>query len=595
VRLAYHHLLEADGDRVDYVLPRSESLDVKVPWDVTVEIATKAPIATVYSPSHELTVTRQRPNRLSVRVRDAGAPGPFRLSYLLQRNGLTASLFAYPDPKIGGGYFLLVAGLPATPPQGATTVKREVTLAIDRSGSMAGEKMDQVRAAALQVIEGLADGEAFNIVDYSHAVDRFAPAPVIKGPETIRAARAYLAGLRTMGGTNIHDALVESLRQPTIEGTLPIVLFLTDGLPTIGQTSEQAIREAVEKGNPHHRRVFAFGVGSDVNVPLLDRVAEITRATSTYVMPSEDVELKVAQVFRRLEGPVLASSRLETLDAQGLVTTRAVRELIPAAVPDLFLGDQLVVLGQYVGEEPLRFRLTGDYHGKARQFDFGFKLEGATTRNAFVPRLWASRRIAFLVDQIRQAGAPTSGRPAVVGDSLFKDPRFRELAEEILRLSTEFGVMSEYTSFLATEGTDLSDWNALLFACNHELDTQAVKKRSGDEAVAQSRNYKDKKEQSRLNYRNVYYGTKLERVEITTVQQICDRSLFKRGDRWIEGNLVAQQATLHPDVVVEYGTPAFDALLDALIAEGRQGMVARKGEILIRRGSKTVLVRNDWK
>ena len=123
-----------------------------------------------------------------------------------------------------------------------------------------------------------------------------------------------------------------------------------------------------------------------------------------------DVELKVAQVFRRLYGPVLAGTSIATLDGEGNKNTRRIREQIPETPPDLFEGDQLVVLGQYKGDDPLRFVLEGEYLGKAKRFTFDFKLDGSTTRNAFVPRLWATRRIAYLVDSIRQAGAAADGR-----------------------------------------------------------------------------------------------------------------------------------------------------------------------------------------
>ena len=150
-------------------------------------------------------------------------------------------------------------------------------------------------------------------------------------------------------------------------------------------------------------------MGNDVNVPLLDRLSDVTRATSTFVLPGEDVEVKVAKVFRRLYGPILADLSLEALDESGAVTTRVVRELTPERPPDLFEGDQLVLLGQYVGAGPLRFRLSGNFVGRQRTFSFDFDLSRASTRNAFVPRLWATRRIAFLVDQIRQAGAAMGG------------------------------------------------------------------------------------------------------------------------------------------------------------------------------------------
>lgn len=589
VRVSYEHLLAGDGDRVDYVLPRSESLAVEVPWRILAGITARDPISMVYSPSHRLELQRRAPGHFDLCVdgADGAQPGPFLLSYLRERSGVSASLFAYPDPKVGGGYFLLMAGLPAGAADPARRERRELTLVIDRSGSMAGEKLDQVRAAALQALEGLEDGEAFNIVDYATTAAQFAPAPVAKTRSSLLAARAYLEALRPGGGTNIHDALLEALRQPATAGMLPIVLFLTDGLPTVGTTSEGAIRALVERGNPHQRRVFTFGVGTDVNAPLLDRLADRSRAASTYVLPHEDVELKVAQVCRRLSGPVCTDLCLETLDAAGQVSTRAVRELIPAQLPDLFDGDSLVLLGQYTGSEPLRFRLHGRFLGEERSYALEFGLAAATTRNAFVPRLWATRRIAFLVDQIRQAGAD----PAA-GGSVLADPRLRELAEEILRLSTEFGILSEYTAFLATEGTDLSDWQGLVAACNGALDGKAARTRSGAGAVNQALNYNASKAQEELNPRNGYWDDKLSRVECSGVQQLCDRAYFRRGAQWIDARLIEGPDGLAPDRVVELGSPEYHALLDRLLAEGRQATLSLAGEVLIALDGQRILVRN---
>jgi Ca-activated chloride channel family protein len=591
VRLTYHHLLPASGSRVEYVLPRSEALDVEVPWEVAVDLKTKTPVATVYSPSHDVRITRHDPRHLTIRVQDR-EPGSFRLAYLRDGKEMTASLFAYPDPKVGGGYFLLLAGLPARLPAPAARVKREVTLVLDRSGSMAGPKLDQAKAAALQVIEGLADREAFNLIDYGNDVALFAPRPVVKNRETTARARRYLAALRPRGGTNLHDALVEALRQEAREKMLPLVLFLTDGLPTIGVTAETAIREAVAKGNPHRRRIFTFGVGHDVNAPLLDRIAEMTRATNTYVLPDEDVEVKVADVFQRLYGPVLADTKVQTLDAEGNVVTDVMREPVPAVLPDLFEGDQLVLLGQYRGAGPLRFRLAGHYLGQPRTFAFDFDLKSATTRNAFVPRLWASRRIAFLIDQIRQT-AGAEGDLATVDEALVKNPRYRELVDEILRLSTEFGILTEYTSFLATEGTDLSDWDKLNMICGTSIDTNAVRKRWGEGAVSQGKNFWAQRSVSKLNPRNRYLDQKLNRVEVTGVQQIQTRTLFRRGSYWIDGRLVAQRAGLEPDRTVAAGTPEYRALLDEFIREGCPGVLSFHGSILLRFKGETILIKNQ--
>lgn len=603
VRLIYENILRADGNRVDYVLPRSESFEATAtPWKISVRVGSKTPISAVYSPSHQIAV--ERPAVAQAVIRVAGEtklePGPFRLSYLTEGNGLTASLLAYPDARVGGGYFLLLAGVPADA-KNATAIKREVTLVIDRSGSMAGEKIDQARSAALQVVEALEDGEAFNIIDYSDSVARFAEKPVIKDEAQMSQARAYIGRLKADGGTNIRDALVEALRQPVTPQMLPLTIFLTDGVPTSGETRESAIRSSVVAANKHRRRIFSFGVGFDVNAPLLTSVANATRATATFVFPKENVETKVSEVFRRLSGPVLADPQLATLDANGSVTTRAIRELMPAEMNDVFEGDQIVLLGQYQDNQPLHFRVSGNYLGVPRKFDLKFDLSKATARNSFVPRLWASRKIARLVETISEAGADVGstavsrgGRTHLVSNHVSAtamDPKLKELVDEIVRLSTEYGVLTEYTAFLATDGTDFSQRDALNEKAGMFLMNNAQLTRSGQGGVTQGLNMTAQRTQASANRSNYFLNQNAERVEITNVQQITDRTFFRRNNRWVDSSMLEREKTLTPDLVVEFGTPEFYKLVDRLVSEGRQGILALSGEMLLSIDGKTVRVK----
>ena len=608
VRLIYENILKADGNRVDYVLPRSESFEATAtPWKISVRVGSKTPISAVYSPSHQISV--ERPTVAQALVRVAGEnklePGPFRLSYLTEGNGLTASLLAYPDARVGGGYFLLLAGVPADAQKTATVIKREVTLVIDRSGSMAGEKMEQARSAALQVVEALEDGEAFNIIDYSDTVARFAERPVIKDKTQMSQARAYISRLKADGGTNIRDALVEALNQPVTAQMLPLTIFLTDGVPTSGETRESAIRSSVVAANKHRRRIFSFGVGFDVNAPLLTSVANATRATATFVFPKENVETKVSEVFRRLSGPVLADPQLATLDANGSVTTRAIRELMPSEMNDVFEGDQIVLLGQYQDNQPLHFRVSGNYLGAPRTFDLKFDLSKATTRNSFVPRLWASRKIARLVETISEAGADVAalggsrgGRTQLVSNHVSAtamDPKMKELVDEIVRLSTEYGVLTEYTAFLATDGTDFSQRDALNEKATMFLMNNAQLTRSGQGGVTQGLNMSAQRTQASANRSNYFLNQNAERVEITSVQQITDRTFFRRNNRWVDSSMLEREKTLKPDLVIEFGTPEFYKLVDRLVSEGRQGILALSGEMLLSIDGKTVLVKAPQK
>lgn len=592
VRLTYEHLLEVDGNRADYVLPRTESLQYSVPWKVTANIKAKQPISTVYSASHKLNTKRINDKQIAVTIATDAIrePGPFRLSYLLQEDGVTASMFAYPDDKVGGGYFLLLAGLPAERPKtgDAPAIKREVTLVIDRSGSMRNEKIEQVKEAALQIIAALEKGEAFNIIIYNDTVQWFSKKPVLKTKETEDAARAYIDGITATGGTNLYEALAAALSQePTegepTEGMLPIVLFLTDGLPTVGNTSEIAIRDLVTESNPYHRRVFTFGVGVDVNAPLLEKIAAESRAKAEFALPKEDVEVKIGRVFKKLTGPVLADAQLQVLNKDGEPAVGRTRDIMPEKLPDLFEGDQLVLLGQYVGKKPVTFQITGNYLGKQRKFKFTFKFAKAHKRNGFVPRLWASRKIAQLIDSVRQMGAD----PAASGS----DPKVKELVDEIVRLSTEFGILTEYTAFLAREGTDLADRVEVLREAGTILDHRAMRARSGIDAVNQSLNLIQQRAQSTLNVRNEFYDRQMNRVSIANIQQINDRAYYLRANRWVDSRLVQKEAQIQPKKVIEFGSPEFIELAEKLAKEDQQGSIALRGDVLLLVDGEPVLVK----
>jgi Ca-activated chloride channel family protein len=594
VQLVYEHILPADGSRIDYVLPRSESLAYRVPWDVTVKIKSKKAVSAVYSPSHKLEKRRASETVITARVAaDARLePGSFMLSYLVEDREMTASLIAYPDPKIGGGYFLLLASPPAKAIKNADSpaIKREVTLVIDRSGSMRGEKIEQVREAAFQVIGGLKKGEAFNIIIYNEGVDLFSEAPVLKTDESVKKAWKYLEDITVLGGTNIHDALVEALRQKPMEGMLPVVLFLTDGLPTIGETSEVGIRKVAEKGNPYNKRIFTFGVGVKVNAPLLDKIASETRATSTYVLPKENVEVKLGQVFKRLSGPILADTELAVIDKDKKPAPARVSDVMPSKLPDLFEGDQLILLGQYKGNDPLSFSLSGNYLGKKRTFQFSFGLEKATTRNSFVPRLWASRKIGVLVDAIRQLGG--NGHPVTVGGPGTKpDPKLKELVDEVVRLSIEFGVLTEYTAFIALEGTDLSNMLENSRRSTANLERRAIRTRSGMGSVNQSRNLTAQEQQQELNRYNGYYDKNMNRVVITSVQQVNDRTFYRKGDKWIDSRLVQEGKDIKPDEIIEFGSEEHLKLARELAEEGRQGTLSLDRDTVLRHRARTYMVR----
>lgn len=601
-RITYEQLLTSDNGRIEYFLPRSENIAVArgdastgVTWTFACSITSERPIGTIYSPSHAITIEKPSQKKAEIKVSSAAAaaPGAFRITYLpetTEHDGLAATLLAYPDPSIGdgnGGFFLLLGALPKREGE-APVQKREVTLVLDRSGSMQGEKFQQARDAAIAVVNGLAEGELFNIIDYSDSINSFEKTPIAKSEASSQQAKAYLGALRPGGGTNIHDALLDAVRPGVADGALPMIIFLTDGLPTVGVTNEVAIREAVKGANTHERRLFSFGVGYDVNTPLLSSLSSASRGAPTFVLPGENIENKVSQVFRRLDGPRLASPVL--------TTDRTVRELQPATMNDLFEGDQILVVGQYTSTSPLKLRLEGKAGGQDVGYEMSFDTaESASARNGYIARLWATRKIGFLLGQIREQSAGGLSRT---------DPKMKELLDEVVRLSTRYGVMTEYTSFLALEpGMDFASADGQMAIEHRFTDAFASRasSRAGAASVNQELNLSDLQTAAAPQAPAVggYLNKDMERETVSGIQNIAQNTFYQRqapGDqnarqRWVDSRLLTME-TEKPDQTVAFGTPAYELVAQRLIDLGQAGYLSMPGEVLVLLDSKRILLQN---
>jgi len=285
----------------------------------------------------------------------------------------------------------------------------------------------------------------------------------------------------------------------------------------------------------------------------------------------------------------MTDNRLDVVDESGKRISGRIVDLLPSRTPDLYKGDQLVVLGRYLGGESLRFRLSGLYFGEKKAFEFSFDLTKATVRNAFVPRLWASRKIAVLSDAIRQFGADSGIR--IHRDALRTDPRIKELVEEIVRLSTRFGVLSEYTAFLAVEGTDLFNTNELVGAAERHFQKRAMNTRTGLGAVNQSINSQAQVSQQELNRNNTYYDSNMNRVSITNVQQVNDLTFFQREGTWVDSRLYLGKNGAGQKEVVEVGSEKFYQLVRKLARQGRSGCMALSGDILLKVNGNLVLLK----
>lgn len=611
ITITYEQIVPANAGRVDYTLPRSQAdANAAAPWNINIEVNSRRPIALLHSTSHAINVEKPSPTRCIVRVPQGQGSGPFRLTYAPEPNDpnqLAYTMLTYPDALLNqaaalkpgenaitatpaataGGYFMLVVAPPAAA-EATKTPKREMVLVLDRSGSMRGEKWTQAQAAAIQVINGLNEGELFNIIDYSDSIASYAAAPVAKDSKSAQDAREYIQRLAPSGGTNIHDALLEALRPNPAASTLPMILFLTDGLPTIGERNEARIRDAVKAANTSKRRIFTFGVGHDVNFPLISAIATASRAATTVVDPQEDVEIKVSQAFKRLNGPLVTEPTLAAADSKGQASTRLIRELMPPTLPDVFEGDQIIVLGQYVGNEPFKVRISGNFNGKERTWEIPVDPAAASLRNGFVPRLWANRKVGLLADEARQIQAD----PQVRQD----DPRLKEIVQEIVTLSTRFGVLSEYTAFLAREDAmPVVRLSEAIAETADNVGRMAGGMRSGTAGAAQQLDLQLKQQSAnapaaKAEWRDLDNNA----VVANNVNNLAAQTYFFRQNRWIDSRIMLDNKDAaelpKPDQTITFGSPEYADLANRLAQRDEQSALAQPGDIFLKVDDKIVLV-----
>ena len=171
------------------------------------------------------------------------------------------------------------------------------------------------------------------------------------------------------------------------------------------------------------------------------------------------------------------------------------------------------------------------------------------------------------------------------------DPKIKELVDEIVRLSTEFGILTEYTAFLAREGTELSDRGLVLREAETSLENRAIRVRAGKGAVSQSYNIAEQKQAATMNYGNVYLDEDMQRVRITNVQQINDRAFYNRNNQWIDSVIVDKEKDIKPDKTIEFGSEEFFELAERLASQNRQGSIALRGDVVLSVDGQIILVK----
>ena len=583
VRVVVHYtdVCKKDGQIVEVFYPlNTEKFSARAIDEVEIraDILAKGSISAVYSPTHPIAIDRPAPERAiaSYKITNDIPSTDFRLLYQPARDAVGATVLSYRPDDREDGYFLLMVS-PTPRAEKVKILPKDLVIALDRSGSMSGNKIEQAKSSLEYVLRNLNPEDRFNVIAYNDTIDPLFETLVTNEHGHIERALGMIDRIQASGGTNIHDAVAEGVKAAGSGGDekrSKYVLFLTDGLPTVGQTNESTILKDTAAANDRAKaHIFVMGIGYDVNVRLLDRLAGENRGVSSYVKERESLEPRISALYNKLKNPVMTDISISL----GGVRTRMT---YPRVVPDLFEGDQIILAGRYDRPGPAELSVSGTYAGKKQNFRYDADLAHSSDKfsYAFVEQLWAMRRIGFLLDQIQLNGRST------------------EVVEELVRLSKKYGIITPYTSFLADERTDLSDRFTLL----REGNAKAQDLVSGISGGAGQMNALNR---AALNEANVapapsvagkgaaqigqsslanYEMNHTERL--MNVQNIGNRALYRRGRQWIDSSVADKDLSrleAEAKKIVQFSDEYFRLAAANSIADNQILAVQQPGEELI--------------
>jgi len=486
---------------------------------VSMTLASEEPLRAIFCPTHTATIDRNGLRKAVARIKADNYSGTddLRLLWVADKDDLGLRVLACKPDVAEDGYFMLV-GNPSGSAHAEPAAEKDVTFVLDTSGSMRGEKIEQARAAIDYCLGQIQTGDRFNIITFGTEVASFRDAPAAGSQANVAAAREFIDNVVAKGETNISGALAKALggertRKP------PIVIFLTDGTPTVGELVPERIIAVAKQANTSGARIFIMGLGHDVNAHLLDQLAEVTGGSSEYIVPGEEIDAKVAGLYDRLAHPVLTDVEVRF----GQLQTNFV---YPQKLPTLFRGSEVMLFGRYRDGGKQTFTVAGKLGDKPVEYACMADLPEKPTDsgNDFVAPLWAARKIGFLLQEIRLHGAND------------------ELIGEVVRLSKRFGIVTEYTTFLATAKGEVSAGEALGMAKNQM--GMAAEQKAGKWAVNQARNDQQLQQRGVAGAQaNSYFDRRGNVVTTENIRQVGRRVFYLRDGQWVESEDAGKRKT----------------------------------------------------
>ncbi|MCX7804113.1 MAG: VWA domain-containing protein [Planctomycetota bacterium] len=548
-------------------------------FSLNVIVRSRQAMGSVYSPSHAVKI--ERPDEKTAVVKFTAekfkSDRDFQLFFAPSKEDVTLRMLCHRSGD-EDGYFLLL-GRPDDRADKAKPLPKDIVFVLDTSGSMAGDKMEQAKSGFKFCIRQLNPNDRFNLIPFSTDVRPISPNLLPAARENVEKAVKAVEELEATGGTNIAEAITTALANDfsTDPGRARLIIFMTDGLPTTGITDMSQILKDVRITNTKKVRIFAFGVGHDVNTHLLDRMSGEWDGTTAYIAPKEDIEVKVSDFYAKIKNPVMTDIEFDFGGAQ-------VHSLYPKKVPALFKGSEVLMFGRYKGPWKGEVIVRGMIGGERREFRIPADFKAHEGANDFLPRVWAMRKIGHLLEEIRLSG------------------RNQELVAEVVELSRRHGIVTEFTSFLVEEPRA-----APVFGMEQGIDDRSRRMagerlaaadaaQKGENAVAKASLEKELKDAAAPPAASFgagggaagrYRGAdgkaaetrELERLAAETVRHVGKRTFYLKGGIWCDSGI---KAGMQPKTVKNFSDEYFEILkkhsdLGAVLALGGKIIVVIDG------------------
>ena len=478
--------------------PSNQAFNVEAEGSsIHLQLTASTALKNIYSPSHQVEIERPDDFHASVSLENMLARDgrDFVLYYSLERGDVGATLLSHRPYSDRPGYFMLLLS-PQVEIASSRIQQKDVVFVLDTSGSMAGDKIVQAKDALRYCLNRLGERDRFGLISFSSDIDTFRPE--LSSTSSRRDALFFVDQLEARGGTNINDALLTAI-QMLEENDHGMIIFLTDGLPSAGITDEGEIRKNVNAANDQDIRVFSFGVGYDVNTKLLDGVSRESEAFADYISPEENIEERVSTFYEKVRYPVFTDLdfELEGIDAFAFA---------PRSLPDLYKGGQLILTGRYRQPGEASFTLVGQNHGRQEERSYAFQFVEEDRERDYVARIWATRRVGQLLDDIHLNGEN------------------EELVDDVVALAKEFGLVTPYTSYLVQEEEPM----ALDTGAQNRYDSRPLPysvsgftQASGERAVQVSKSLRAMQE---VEQAPIMYANGFANIQGRTIQQQADLS-----------------------------------------------------------------------